>query len=127
VEDEVTIRPGQGIGPIELGQSMAALAAQGEPMTFEGTPGVVFRRLGLLAMGHDRVERVITGLTATARRYRTEGGASVGDPAGRVTQEFGVGEHGVTWRGILRIRYRRRGIVFRIRDGAIASIEVFHP
>lgn len=135
-DERWTIRPGEAIGPIEIGMSSGEVrSAAGEPgeVTSEGIwwtypdPGVraVFPISG-------EILDIVLQLSLSDRRPgrvrpRTVEGIGLGSTTNEVTAAFGAADTRHDDGETVLLDYASKGIRFTVRDDRVAEITVFQP
>lgn len=123
--DAGRIAPGQSLGPLRLGTSVAALyQTLGQPERTHAAGGTSF-----LWYGRERVtavvrENAVVLILTTNPRFRTERGVAVGQPAAALTSVYGTpspgGDNRILW-------YDAIGLVAVTGGGTIVRLGVYDP
>lgn len=141
-KEPLTIRPGEGIGPLRLG----ALASECVPRDWRLGPTGPYQRKdvrlryrsypdqGLLVVTDD-ADRVVL-LETRSSRHRLDGEAGpdakhvrVGSPARGLSRSLfgGAASEGPRGQGRAHLNFRDKGLALHVVDSKIGNIEVFPP
>lgn len=120
-----TIRAGQGVGPINLGQSLAQvkgiLGAPAKIIKSPNDPNAKF-----LSYPNQKIavfvgsNGVVIGITVLGKQWHTPEGIGVGSSKSSVTKIYGQG----LMRGQGNVTYANRGIAFAFKNGIVNTIYV---
>ena len=120
-----SIRPGQGVGPINLGQSLAQvkglLGAPDKVIKSPNDPNAKFLRYAQHSLAvFVGSNGVVIGVTVLGGSWSTPEGIKVGSPKAAVMKKYGQG----LMRGQGNVNYAERGIAFTYKNGVVDTIYV---